>query len=210
LLHAIRAGDAVAKAALFHRYLPRVQRVVSRILGRDRELPDVLQDVFVHALSSIHTVHDPQALESWLAGVAKHTSLRFLRERSRRSSVRLFWDDDEQQEIEPLALGYDPATRRALRSVYTALDRMPTQQRRVFALRYIEGVGLCELAASCGVSLATAKRRLRRAEAQFARQARHLPELSAWLKGGSRRRSGAAEPETTRWKHEKVSSALSL
>jgi predicted RNA polymerase sigma factor len=50
-----------------------------------------------------------------------------------------------------------------------------------FSLRFIAEMDLTEVAAACGVSLATIKRRLSRADAKFRAGARTEPELEQRL-----------------------------
>ena len=185
LVEALRANHPGAKAAFFQRYVKLVERIITHVLGFDAELPDVLQDVFAAALSSIHSLNDPLALEAWLASVAALTARKVLRSRSRRSWLRRFTDTAEDDQYEPAAPGVDVEGRRALRGVYSALSKLPTDERIAFALRFIDGMELTEVAAACHVSLATIKRRLGRAERRFLANARNHPELAVWI-GGSR------------------------
>ncbi|MBW2736952.1 MAG: hypothetical protein JRH20_31605 [Deltaproteobacteria bacterium] len=64
---------------------------------------------------------------------------------------------------------------------FKALERLPVNERLAFSLRYIEGHSLVEVAELCGCSLATAKRRIKRAEEHFAKIARRDPRLSERL-----------------------------
>jgi RNA polymerase sigma-70 factor (ECF subfamily) len=71
----------------------------------------------------------------------------------------------------------------ALRATYRVLDRLPVEERVVFALRFIEGMEVAEVANACGVSLSTVKRRLGKASARFASWAKAEPALADWLDG---------------------------
>ena len=68
-----------------------------------------------------------------------------------------------------------------MRPVQVVLDRLPDDDRIAFALRFLEGLELTEVAAACQVSLATIKRRLARAEERFRREAAREPALGRWL-----------------------------
>ena len=185
LVEALRANHPGAKAAFFQRYVKLVERIITHVLGFDAELPDVLQEVFAAALSSIHSLHEPSALQAWLASVAALTARKVLRSRARRSWLRRFSDSAEDEQHEPAAPGVDVEGRRALHGVYSALSKLPADERIAFALRFIDGMDLTEVAAACSVSLATIKRRLSRAERRFLANARNHPELAVWI-GGSR------------------------
>jgi RNA polymerase sigma-70 factor, ECF subfamily len=186
LVEALRANHPGAKAAFFQRYVKLVERIITHVIGFDSELPDILQEVFVSALGSIHSLQDPSALQAWLGRVATLTARKVLRGRSRRAWLRRFLDSAEEERYEPVSIGVDVEGRRALRAVYNVLGDLPTDERIAFALRFIDGMELTEVAAACHVSLATIKRRLVRAERRFVAIGRRFPELAQWIDGGSR------------------------
>lgn len=189
LVTALREDRPGAKAAFFQSYAPYVERLVTHLIGFDRELADIIQDVFLNALGSLQALEDPRALKPWLARVTANTTLKVLRSRSRRAWLRLFRDsDDELNRVEP-APDLDQDVLRALRGVYDVLRHLPAEESVAFALRYVEGMDLAEVASACGVSLATIKRRMARAETRFVTAARKRPELAEWLKGGTRWRN---------------------
>ena len=55
----------------------------------------------------------------------------------------------------------------AMQAVYRVLSGLDVDQRIAFALRFVAGMELTEVAASCSVSLATMKRRLSRAQSKM-------------------------------------------
>jgi RNA polymerase sigma-70 factor (ECF subfamily) len=181
LVESLRAGDARAKAFFFERYVNLVERITTRVLGFDAELADVLQEAFAAALASIHTLKEPEALNAWLSRVAAFTARKVLRGRKRRAWLRNFLDAGEEERHEPLGHALDFEGRRALRAVYAVMDQLTADERIAFALRFIDGMELAEVAAACGVSLSTIKRRLERAERRFFAHARRYPELAARL-----------------------------
>jgi RNA polymerase sigma-70 factor (ECF subfamily) len=186
LVQGLLADNAGAKAALFKRYAPDVERLITHLIGLDRELADILQEVFVQALSSIRTLRDPNALKPWLLCIATHTARRTLRNRTRRSWLRFFVDAEDEQRSAPAVQAVDAEGRQTLRAVYSVLDRLPANERIAFALRYIDCMELSEVAAATSVSLATVKRRLRRSEQRFLRAARKHSLLKCWVEEGSR------------------------
>ena len=76
--------------------------------------------------------------------------------------------------------------REALEETYRVLDLMPADERIAFALRFVEGMELTEVADACGVSLATIKRRLSRAETRFVAMAGRREPLREWLGSSAR------------------------
>lgn len=186
LVGALKVNHPGAKAALFHRYARLVERIITHVLGFDPELSDILQEIFARALASIGSLRDPSALHPWLSRLATLTARKVLRTRSRHAWLRRFTDGDEEALYEPVTPGPDYEGRVALRAVYKILEGLPTDERIAFALRFIDGMQLMEIAYACGVSIATVKRRVQRAETRFLVAAREQPVLAEWLKGGSR------------------------
>jgi RNA polymerase sigma-70 factor, ECF subfamily len=183
LVAAARHGDVVARTALFERHATHVARVLVRLLGSDGELPDLVHDVFTFALRDLDRLAQPAALKAWLTAIAVNTARGHIRSRVRRRWLRFFAPDELPEVESPLA---DEETREAMRATYAILDGMAADERIAFALRFVDGMELTETAAACGVSLATIKRRLARAEEAFVTRAREIPALERWLEGGSR------------------------
>lgn len=184
LVAALRSGRQSAKAALFDRYGRHVERVLTRVLGPDPDIPDLLQDVFVSALESIDRLTDPNSLKPWLSRIAVFTARGRIRRRVRWRFIRNDPFDDEAAEV-PAHLASAEVSE-ALRATYNALKQLPPDERIAFALRFIDGMELTEVAQASGVSLATIKRRLAKAQRRFVDVAKRDPSLQEWLVRGAR------------------------
>jgi len=136
--------------------------------------------VFVVAIDSIDNLQEPSALRPWLAGISVHLARAEIRRRTKNRWL-LSWPGGEEPALE--APSQPPEIDEALRATYRALSKLAPDERISFALRFIEGMDLVEVAAACRVSLATAKRRLCRARKKFVCIARTLPELADWIAG---------------------------
>ncbi len=183
IVAAVRAGQSAGGAALYDRYHAYVRRVLIRVLGPDAELRDLIQDVFMTAIDSIDRLEEPDALKGWLAGIAVFRARGEIRRKTRSRWFPLFSQEDLPEVEAPTAT---PEVDEALRTTYKILGKLPADQRIPFALRFIEGMELVEVADACGVSLATVKRRLSRAQKSFVTIAKTYPELREWIDGGSR------------------------
>jgi RNA polymerase sigma-70 factor (ECF subfamily) len=179
LVAGLRRSDEGAAVAFFHEFAPLVERTLGRLVGVDADLPDATQEVFLRALRSMHRLRDPQALTDWLLQITVCTATDWVRRRQRRRWLVFF---DPAQLQSPSTPGPDEVSREALRATYRALDRLSADDRMVFALRYIEGMELTQVADACMCSLATVKRRLTRASDRFQALARSEPALTPWLR----------------------------
>lgn len=180
LVAALLRGHPGAAATFHRRFARKVQGLVFRLLGPDSELEDTVQDSFVRALEALPNLRDPGALEGFVLGVAVRAARTRLQSRARRSWLRIL----PQQELpEPAQGAPDLAERAGLRALYRVLDGLAVDDRTVLVLRFAAGMTLVETASACGLSLATVKRRLARAERYFLTRAADEPELQAWMEG---------------------------
>ena len=172
LVHALRGGEQGALGELFDRYGLVIQRVLVRIVGDDPEGSDLLHDTFLRALDHIGELRNPRALKSWLNKMAVFTAQEWIRERRRMGQPQSPDSAPERPSVSPT-----PESRQAIRSFYAIMDRLPEDERAAFILRFVEEMELTEVAEACGVSLSTARRRIRRAEQRFLRLLPHFPAL---------------------------------
>jgi RNA polymerase sigma-70 factor (ECF subfamily) len=156
-------------AALYEQYATYVATVASRILGRAAEVDDAVQEVFASAVRGLKRREDPREIRAWLAKVTVRRCFRQLRFRRVWALVDLTPDPSYEKLADP---GAGPEEKQLVIEVYRALDRLPARERVAWTLRHVEGEGLEEIAAMCGCSLATAKRRIASAHGKLCRQLR--------------------------------------
>lgn len=183
LVAALNNGHPGAPAELFDRYGGHVQAVLVNVLGVDDELPDLLQETFAQAFAGVGKLRDGNKLKAWLSRIAVFTARGCIRRRTRGRWLRFFAPETLP---EARATGASAETREAVAATYRALAGLDADLRIAFALRFIHGMKLNEVAEACEVSLATAKRRLAKAGERFTRLARREPALQSWLREGGR------------------------
>jgi RNA polymerase sigma-70 factor, ECF subfamily len=182
LLAGIRAGNPLAMAALYDRYVGDVRRILLHTLGPRLDLADLVQDVFINVLTSVRSVREPSALRSWLFQVTVRTARKHLRGSSRRWWLKL-WPEGDELELQPASMLEEHASD-AVQATFRILKNMATEDRLVFSLRYVSGLDLSEMAEVCETSLSTLKRRLARAERRFHAEAQSDDALSGWAGNG--------------------------
>jgi RNA polymerase sigma-70 factor (ECF subfamily) len=148
----MRAGIDLGAAFLRHRH--DLAATAARVLCRRDDLDDLVQDVFVEALRGVHNLRRPAALRAWLTRVTVRAAQRRL---ARRRFVAL--EELPEAQISDGGAG-SPAHREALTAFCEALAASPPEPRRAWTLRYLEGEPLAAVAARCGCSIATVKRRI--------------------------------------------------
>jgi RNA polymerase sigma-70 factor (ECF subfamily) len=163
LVEAARAGEAWAQEALFRRYSRMVNGLAFRVLGRDSEVDDLVQDSFLEALKNLHRLDNPQAFASWLGSIVVRTASKRLRRRALLNRLGLRRNTPIDPDV-VLSNDAPPDARAELSRIYTCLDAMHHEMRLALVLHRVEGMSLPEAAESMGVSLSTIKRRLAAAE----------------------------------------------
>jgi RNA polymerase sigma-70 factor (ECF subfamily) len=139
---------------LFRRYSRYVAAVALRLSGRDDEIDDIVQDVFLAAWRGMARLRDPEAAKGWLATV----TVRMVRRKLWRRRVRAMLGFSDDSDYRQLAVA--PEDRAFVASVYKLLDAQPVRERLAWTLRHVEGEPLERVAELCRCSLATAKRRI--------------------------------------------------
>ncbi|MBI5531426.1 MAG: sigma-70 family RNA polymerase sigma factor [Deltaproteobacteria bacterium] len=145
----------------FRLYSRYVAAIAKRLLGRDDDVDDVVQDVFLRAHKGLGQLRETEALKAWLATV----TVRVARRKLRLRKIGRVFGLGEAPEYEQIAsTGATAEDRAVLARLYALLDTMPVDNRIAWTLRYIEGEKLEEVAELAGCSLATAKRRIAAAQ----------------------------------------------
>jgi RNA polymerase sigma-70 factor, ECF subfamily len=181
LLELARRGDkAAVAAAVYDLFTADVNRLVWRVLGADPDHDDVVHQVFINLVLGVGKLRDPGALKVWMASVCVKT----VRSEIRRRRIRRFFTASSGQAHRVAGPVPDHEARDLLEKTYAILDALPTQERMAFALRHFDELALGEVAEACSCSLATIKRRLKKAETRFARLAERQPALAERLRRG--------------------------
>src|SRR5262245_59711870 len=150
----------------FRRYAPLVASLGLKMTAQPADVDDLVQEVFLRATRAIAGLRHQGATKAWLMTITINVARQRLRLRKLRRLVGLDQQTDYAQLADPVL---SPEQRVLVGRVYTALDGLPVNQRLAWVLRNDEGESLEAVAALCGCSLATAKRRIAAAQQVVAR-----------------------------------------
>ncbi len=132
------AGDRAAFGVLFERYAGLVHGVLLSRVDR-REVRDLMQDVFVSALTGIRGLREPRAVGAWLATLARNRATDHLRTRKRHDEL-------------PDDLAVHHADRSEAEQVLTLIRALPEAYRETLVLRLVQGMSGPEIAAEVGLT----------------------------------------------------------
>lgn len=162
---------------LYECVAPVVNRIVWMYLSRDPERDDIAQDILVAILKGAGSVDDPRKLEGWAARVAHNRIFSVFR----RRKILRFFSLEAAREREPEVRHADFEGRELLARTQAILERMPLAERMPFTLQLLGNASLADVAATCGCSERTARRRLKDARERFVRLAGRDPVLASRL-----------------------------
>jgi len=164
LLRRVAAQDRQALADFYDQVAGVLFSTSIRILGDPQEAEEVIQDVFVQiwdkAVTFDVTLGTPF---QWAVSITRNRSIDRLRARQRRARLADELRGAASVESEP----YDPSTAAGLdaddvASIRSAVDGLPSKQRRAIEMAYFGGLTHAEIADALGEPLGTIKARIRR------------------------------------------------
>jgi RNA polymerase sigma-70 factor (ECF subfamily) len=164
LVRGARAGEGAAEQALFRRHAGYILALSFRLLRDPAESEDVLQETFLDAIAQLRRNAEPASLRSWLAGIAVHKVHRRFRRRKLQALFGMVRPSDDSVLESSAHPDASPEIRAELALLDAVLVQLPDVERAAWVLRYVEGYGLDDVARLCRCSLATAKRRIVRAQ----------------------------------------------
>jgi RNA polymerase sigma-70 factor (ECF subfamily) len=154
LVEMLVEGDVRAPRIVWQRFAPMVHRMLRRAFGPECDIEDMAQEVFLVLFRRAHTLREPQALRAFVISITAHIIRYELR---RKAATR--WLRFGEPSVAK-AQDADLDAREAVKRLYRILDRLGSRDRTAFALRFLEGLEVAEIARALDVSLATTKRRL--------------------------------------------------
>jgi RNA polymerase sigma-70 factor (ECF subfamily) len=166
---ALRSGDKDEFARLVDAYSGPVYRLGLRMLGREQDAEDVLQNTFVKILQHINGFEERSSLSTWIYRIASNEALMMLRKM--RPEVNLDGpgdnDDDEFMPVQFVDWGSLPEeileSSEAKENLEQAIKELPAPMRVVFILRDIEGLSIKETSEALNLTETNVKTRLLRA-----------------------------------------------
>jgi RNA polymerase sigma-70 factor (ECF subfamily) len=171
-------GQGAAQRALFQQYRGRVHATLYRLLGSNRDVEDLIQEVFLEVFRSIGNFRGESLLSTWISTITTRVTYAYLSRRppppTPLEAVPDVPSDDPSAERRAMA-------REAARRLYAALDRMDPKYRIPFILHVVDGRPLREVAEMTEASLVATKSRVWRARREINRRAQRDPFLASFL-----------------------------
>ena len=170
-LQALQAGDRAEFARMVDVYSGPIYRLALKMLGREQDAEDVLQNTFLKALQHIDGFEGRSSLSTWLYRIAANEALMLLRKKRPEIEMADTEPEDENlseyvptQFVDWCCLPEDEMLSAEARlQLDRAIQILPAKLRIVFLLRDIEGLTIQETSQALNLSETAVKTRLLRA-----------------------------------------------
>jgi RNA polymerase sigma-70 factor (ECF subfamily) len=162
----VRDGETALYEVLVRRYNQRLYRTIRAILRDDRNVEDVMQQVYIDAYLHLDQFRGDAKFATWLTRIAVNRAIRT--GRGEMHGLALAAEDGEAivervpaGNIDPEHAMYGHELKVVLESL---IEQLPEPFRLVFVLREVEGLSTAETAACLAIYEDTVKTRLHRAK----------------------------------------------
>jgi RNA polymerase sigma-70 factor (ECF subfamily) len=153
-------GQEAAARDLFRRHRGRVHATLYRVLGGNRDMDDLLQEVFVQVFGSLRSWRAEASLATWIDRIAVRVAWRYIGQRRARVALELVDVDAASAEVTGARRA---SARDGVRRLYAALDTLSPAARLAFTLHELDGRPMAEVAEITGSSVTATKLRVWRA-----------------------------------------------
>ena len=149
-----QAGEESAFEELVIQYSPRLKYYLRRIVPREHQVEDVLQEVWLAAFRALPRLNDGSAVGHWLYRIARDKAAVLWR-RQRQPAHSLEDANIAIEPDEPTEFGWEDA-----QEIHAALDQLSRDHREVLVLRFLEDMTYDQIAGVTGCPTGTVRSRL--------------------------------------------------
>jgi RNA polymerase sigma-70 factor (ECF subfamily) len=176
LVQRVLAGDEKEFARLFRENYPRLYRFAFSRLGRDADAADEMaQRTLCRAMRKLHLYRAEASLYTWLCRLCRNEIYDHLESLGRQGQRIVSIEDDDSLrtvlESLPADRASDPAStvrsREITRFVQLVLDFLPARYTDILKLKYVEDLGVEEIAGRLSLTTHAAESLLARARRSF-------------------------------------------
>ncbi|HEU0037626.1 MAG TPA: sigma-70 family RNA polymerase sigma factor [Kofleriaceae bacterium] len=152
--------EALAACARHHGHV--VGRLCMALLGSQADADEATQETLLRAHRAMATYRGEGSIKAWLCGIARHVCAHMLETRRKgRELSELVPVPDTGEAREQFA------NRQRARAIRDAMANLKPSERDVLVLRYVADLSHREIATTCNLDEATARKRLSRALARL-------------------------------------------
>ena len=170
LLQQVSEGSEAAFRELFYRYADRLGNYVLRLTQSKTHAEEIVQDVFLKIWISREALSDVDNFNVYLFVISRNQTLNAMRKVIRLKGYQKEWE--RNQAAAPVENSQKPVEEEGLYAeglINSAVDQLPSQQRKVWLLSRKDGLTHPQIATAMGISRETVKKYIMHANQSIAR-----------------------------------------
>ncbi|MEO1051311.1 MAG: RNA polymerase sigma factor [Bacteroidota bacterium] len=149
-----QAGDNSAMALLVKRWHVRLVRQAFHQTHNTEAAQDIAQDTWHTIIRKINLLRDPSRFRVWAYRIVNNKSVDWIRRQQKDRKIT-----ESQQELNAIDTS-SSEVEDDIQKLRRALREMPTKERFILNLFYLEGQSVREIAETIGIPVGTVKSRL--------------------------------------------------
>lgn len=160
LVGQIAKGDETAFSSLFYTYKDRLYGFVFSLTRSSAQAEDIVQDVFLKIWQNRAQLEDVENISAYIFKMVRNYAIDKLRRLAKEIEIReiLIAEDTHLHTPEKELLRKE---QREL--IQKALEKLPSQQRKIYSMHRLQGMKFDEIAQELGLSISTVKNHIFRA-----------------------------------------------
>jgi RNA polymerase sigma-70 factor (ECF subfamily) len=174
------AGDRAALQLLARQELPRVERLLRRMLGPRNDLEDLVQTVFLEMCRALPGFRGESAISTFIGGITVRVARRAMRP---TAWVRFRSPMPDEHPAGPDRPDARAVASEQLRRLDRALSKLSADKRIAFVLWAIEGNDVQVIADVTGASVSATRSRIYYAQKELKEMAAADPYLRELIEG---------------------------
>jgi len=154
-----QAGDTNAWQRLVQRWHPRLLAQAQRLAGTPEGAADITQESWLAIVRSLRRLDDPARFRYWAHRIVANKSADWVRRQQRHRKL-IHTAAQRTRSLDDSSPADEALRKERVDLVRQAIRRLPTDQRKLLALFYIEGKSIKQIASRLGIPQGTVKSRL--------------------------------------------------
>jgi RNA polymerase sigma factor (sigma-70 family) len=170
LISRLKEGDTLAFKELVDELKNRVFNTALGILQNTEDAEDTTQEVFIEVFHSIGQFKGDSKMTTWVYRITVTKALDFLRKKKRKKRfalTRILFATESVEPVMDVPHFYHPGVQLENKErasiLFSALDRLPENQKSAFILHKVEGLSYQEVAEVLKVSVSSVESLMYRA-----------------------------------------------
>lgn len=167
LIEKVIQGDQTATVEFYHLYSERIYRFLLHKLPTPDDAHDLMQQVFLDALDSLHTLQDTEKILSWLYRISHNKIVDYYRKRKIKSLLlsHVPFLQLAANEINEPEFQYEKD--RIREKIEHAFNKLSEKHRRILQMHYEDGMSINTIAVVLELSPKATESLLFRARQKF-------------------------------------------